>query len=352
MRANVLAATQDKTPLRIKVAKAFDLSTPGAAVAVAWSPDGSALAALSNYGGTFTIWSSAGHLINQFQKVGGGPNLGGAIAFFNGSSELLSPPPQNAPPNAILSIWDIATGRILRNVAGPNPGNAYAHDSADHFQTSPDQTLLVAGIRSDHNSVVMFHTSHWSALTTFGKTQGIFCLSMFGHKDFVAIGSIRGQVEVLDLRTGHEVIRLHAYALSPLAEFLIGATAGSPDGAFVLTGLGLGSIEGAYANSSGAAHWVQSQLPVNVFRVSDGMAVASLSGPAWPIRQAFWDPKGHYVAILDDEGFVYLWQPLCFSKPLKKFYVGRGLSLAVAPDGRHLAVATGDGVSVFEIKVN
>jgi hypothetical protein len=52
------------------VREEIDLSTPGASVALAWSRDGSALAATSNYGSTFTIWDKAGHLINRFARTG------------------------------------------------------------------------------------------------------------------------------------------------------------------------------------------------------------------------------------------------------------------------------------------
>lgn len=54
----------------MNVREEIDLSTPGASVALAWSCDGSALAATSNYGSTFTIWDKAGHLINRFARTG------------------------------------------------------------------------------------------------------------------------------------------------------------------------------------------------------------------------------------------------------------------------------------------
>jgi hypothetical protein len=50
-----LLGTLGTSVFSMMVTKEFDLITPGAAVAVAWSLDGSALAAASNYGSDLTV---------------------------------------------------------------------------------------------------------------------------------------------------------------------------------------------------------------------------------------------------------------------------------------------------------
>ena len=48
----------------------LSLPVSGAATAVAWSPDGSRLAAASNYGEDLTVWDASGHIISQFSRSG------------------------------------------------------------------------------------------------------------------------------------------------------------------------------------------------------------------------------------------------------------------------------------------
>ena len=76
-RANPSAVSRGAGTPSTNVRKVFDLTTPGAAVAVAWASDGSAIAAASDYGGVLTVWDSNGHRIQQITVTGGGPALGG-----------------------------------------------------------------------------------------------------------------------------------------------------------------------------------------------------------------------------------------------------------------------------------
>jgi WD40 repeat protein len=131
----------------LNVREEFDLSTPGAAVAVTWSPRGSALAAASDYGDVLSVWDQAGHLINQIKRTGGGPTLGGSLAFVNGSSQLMFPPPETSNNSTAFAVWDVSTGTIIRTVDGPQPGDDYPLNRADHFMATPDQTLLVTATR-------------------------------------------------------------------------------------------------------------------------------------------------------------------------------------------------------------
>jgi WD40 repeat protein len=65
------------------------LETQGAALAVAWSPDGSKLAAASDYGNTLSVWSRLGKPLVKINRPGEGPEVSGSIAFADDSRELV-----------------------------------------------------------------------------------------------------------------------------------------------------------------------------------------------------------------------------------------------------------------------
>jgi hypothetical protein len=91
----------------------LSLPVSGAATAIAWSADGSRLAAASNYG-------------------------------------------------TDLTVWDVASGKEIENVPGPAPGQNPAFNVAYHFTLSPDQSrVAIAPARNDFAHVVIYDTLAW-----------------------------------------------------------------------------------------------------------------------------------------------------------------------------------------------
>ena len=86
-----------------------------------------------------------------------------------------------------------------------------------------------------------------------------------------------------------------------------------------------------------------------MFRVKDGAQIASFSAARGPIRQAMWDPKGRFVAFVDGDRGLFLWAPWADTSYKKVDLPSKTLSLAVAPDGRRMAVTTDHGVRVYSI---
>jgi WD40 repeat protein len=207
--------------LPIKVEKDFDVQTPGAAVAVAWSADGTRLAAASDYDGTFTIWDQSGHLIKRIAHIGGGgPALNGSLAFLDGSSKLLFLPPAGSLDRAALSIWDIATEQVVRTLDGPRPEGDYAKNRGHYFMVSPDQSVLVSGTYS--GDLIAYRTSDWKALQISKVEGGIFSLCVFGKDNLVSVGSTQERVTILNSATGALDKTLQIYDQSELGGFPIG----------------------------------------------------------------------------------------------------------------------------------
>jgi WD40 repeat protein len=345
------------------VKKVFDLTTPGAAVAVVWASDGSAIAAASQYGDVLTVWDSHGHRINQFKREGGGPTVYGSIAFVAGSSRLVFPPPDAVPDSAAFSVWDVATGSIVRTVSGPQPDDDYPLNRAEHFMTSPDQAFLAmatfgnSGSRNLEKNVVVYDTRSWRPVQTMKVLPGVSSLCVFGSGRLIGLGTnIGGRITVMELASGLRVKEIQAYEESPYGNVGLGAVAGSPAGDLVMTGAGLVTVtahliskeQNLWGESKEQKAWVASIEPARVFRIQDGARIASISGARAPIRQAKWDPKGRYVAFVDSADGLFLWAPS--TRSVERVHVpGASLSLDIAPDGDRIAVTTNKGVSVYSV---
>ncbi len=351
-RANPSAVSRGAGTPSTNVRKVFDLTTPGAAVAVAWASDGSAIAAASDYGGVLTVWDSNGHRIQQITVTGGGPALGGSIAFVAGSSQLVFPPPDAVPNSAAFSVWDVASGAIVRTVSGPQPNDDYPLNRALHFMTSPDQAFLAAatfGNRGSGNlerNVIVYDTRSWRVVQTMKVLPGVGSLCVFGGGRLIGLGTIAGgRISVRDLVSGIPVKEIQAYEESPYGDLELRTVAGSPAGDLVMTGVGLVFLKGTRKEYEA---WAASIESARVFRIQDGARIASFSGARTPVRQAKWDPKGRYVAFVDSGDGLFLWEPSIGS--VKKVHVpGASLSLDIAPDGDRIAVTTNKGVSVYSV---
>jgi hypothetical protein len=86
-----------------------------------------------------------------------------------------------------------------------------------------------------------------------------------------------------------------------------------------------------------------------MFRVKDGSLFASFTEAIGPIRQAMWDPKGRYVAFIDNKNGLFLWAPWKDTGYKTIEVPNLSLSLAVSPDGDRIAVTTYHGVRVYSI---
>jgi WD40 repeat protein len=327
---------------------------------VTWSPDGSALAAASNYGGEFTIWDQAGKVINQIKRIGGGPTLGGSIAFLHGSSQLVFLPPGDADNSKAFAIWDVTTGKIVKTENGPQPDDDYPFNRADHFVTTPDQTLLATATRAGkawkgfRRNVTVYDTGSWRVRQTVAVPPGISSLCVFARGRLIGVGSIiQERIAIIDAESGAVVNEVQAYAESKYGSASLGAIAGSPEGDLIMVGVGLVILNGGdYYGTTEQRAWgesIGSTEAVQVFRVSDGARIASFPAAKAPIRQAMWDPKGRFVAFVDNASHLFLWAPW-FGDGYKKIDLPSSTSsLAVSPDGLRIAVTTDRGVRVFSV---
>lgn len=336
----------------VKLTQEFDLPTRGAATAVTWAPDGSALAAASWYGEDVTVWDNAGSVRSTFKRIGGGPYVENSIAFINGASALLFPPPQTPDNGTCLDVWDAASGQILKTVPGPEPDStSYARNRAHHFVVSSDQSIAAAAPTIGGN-VAIYETKNWTRTGTFKSNYAVASLALFPDGRRLAVGGLtQGHFYIIDTASAQVIADVAAY-ITKFANISIGTMAVSPDGEFVVTGFGLTTIPGEYYRAPEALTWEQFVPPaVSVWRVSDGAHVAGFSAVRHPIRQLAWDAKNRFVAFVDSASTLFIWRPTAAQDNIQRILLsGDTMSLAVAPGGDRLAVTYAGGVRVYRIQ--
>lgn len=336
----------------VKLAQELDLPTRGAATAVCWAPDGSALAAASWYGEDLTVWDKSGSVRSTFKRIGGGPYPFNSLAFINGASALVFPPPQTSDNSTCLDVWDVATGQILKTVPGPDPdSNNYALNRAQQFAVSADQSIVVAA-PGVGGAVAIYETKNWARTGTFKSNYAVASLALFPDGRRLAVGGLtRGHFYIVDTASARKIADVAAY-VTKFANIAIGAIAVSPDAEFVVTGFGLTTTPAEYYRAPEARTWEQFVPPaVSVWRVSDGSHVAGFGAVQHPVRQVAWDPRNRFVAFVDSAGTLFIWQPTAAEKNIQRISLsGVTMSVAIDPSGDRLAVTYGGGVKVYGIQ--
>jgi WD40 repeat protein len=355
---DVISATpQNNAASMINIKQSLDLKTKNAAVAVAWSRDGSALAAASNFGSDIYVWDASGHPITHISRPGEGPVVDGSISFARGSSQLVFPPPANSALDSGAAVWEVATGEISHVIVGPQPGDAYPLNRFRHFDSTPVQTVLAASTSGNRgfpglkSNLAVYDMNSWKILGTAVVPQGIASLCVFGQGRYVAVGTLTtGGVFIFDSQNLNETARWAPFGESESGLYSVGAIAGSNDGKLIFAGIGTIALTGA--ESAERASWasrLSTSDAVQLLQVKDGAVVARFKDAKAPVRQAAWDPKGRFVAFVDNDRDLFLWAPWT-GVPYTRVELPTGsMALAVSPSGDKVAVTTDFGVRLYVI---
>jgi WD40 repeat protein len=329
----------------VKLSKKFSLDFPYATIAVSWSPDGSTLGVYSNFT-KLSTFDASGHPLNEFEGNG---NKGGVenSAFIAGSSQVLFPVESAAKIDAALDIRDVATGRIVKTIDNKSfiPGS---------FAVSLDQkrVAIAGGLAKE---VIIYDTKDWHQLSTVNefmieKKQWLANISLcfFPDGKLLAVGQSDGHFAVVDSTSGKTIKEFHAYD-APGVDDNVAGLAVSPKGDLLLTGLsGVGVTNLATPE---ALAWNRSDhAVVSIWRISDGKEIAHLPNKNKATRQAVWDPLNRFVAFVDNDSLV-VWQPEIPGENFIRIkYPSLASSLAITHDGKSLAVAAGNNVTVYNIE--
>jgi WD40 repeat protein len=244
----------------------------------------------------------------------------------------------NGSGRGTLNIFDVASGKRVGNVDGPEPSLAIAEKIA----VSPDQRLVamdMGGGTSAYGYVAVANTRDWKFDLRYRVPKGLTSFGFGANSQDIFFGTTDGVVSKIDTTSAGPARDLYSAAETMSSDPEISAIAGSPDGDLIFVG--------------GQARWDQPTW-IRVIRVSDGARLATFSRARVKVNQVAWDPQGRYVAFLDGGNNIFLWRPLVsplsYGRIIMPGPPGEGMGcMAVAPDGNHIAASTNDGVIIFKV---
>lgn len=319
--------------------------------AVAWNADGSRLAALSNFGGTVTLWDShSWAVVNMFHRYGGAYSAN-SLAFLPDGTLLTAAPIGVSPdPNyetlAIFALiqWNAETGQAVRYI--PDLGHMSKDLSdkigpADTFVVSADGST-VAGITKGEN-VVLFETRSWSVARRFatpptpkhGDYAAALAISPNGRQ--IAIGTGSGYVHLFSIDDPAPSLSFRAF--SPFSSLIMApscnALAFSSDGRFLATS----EVADIREPDNG---WTR------IWNVSDGAMIANFAGYAAIGRSLAWDSSGNFLAIGGDYG-MQLWEIGDLPQSPRQMKKNRSNTYSVkfSPQGK-LAASSENKITIYQ----
>ena len=133
---------------------------------VTWSSDGTKLAAYSEFGDLITIWSADGKILQQIHPHVAPHGATAPLAFVANNTEIVAPFGPNCgscySQNLAFSVFDVASGKIVRQIPGPHPDKGYPYNSATILTASPDESLLAVVAGHQHPSpITLYSTQTW-----------------------------------------------------------------------------------------------------------------------------------------------------------------------------------------------
>ncbi len=275
-------------------------------VAVAFSPDGK-LALSGSNDKTMRLWDvQSGRELRNF--MGHGPVY--CVAFSPNGRFALS-------GSYALRLWDVETGRELRSFAGHRGG---VHSAA----FSPDGRLALSG--SGDNTLKLWEVASGRELRSFtGHTGRVNSVAFFPDGKLVLSGSEDKTLKVWEVATGREFMSLSGHAGEVLAVAISG------DGKLALSGGGRFSSDPGNGEAGELKLW----------DVHSGRMLKSLVGHNDIVESAAFSPDGKLAFTGSYDGTLKLWD-LASGRELRNFASNESLtgdtnpvySVAFSPDGK------------------
>jgi WD40 repeat protein len=336
-------------------------ASSGVVTALAYSPDGTTLAA-GYSGGAIRLWDLASHRAISATSWGAAPL---ALAFTGGGKQL-----EVADDDAVGS-WDLTDqARITaRPFASPAQGNAVAF--------SPDGQTVATGSADGNVQLWDTATEQEIGAPMSSDAQPVSAVAFSPDGSLVAAGSADGNVQLWDAATQQEAgsalvagaAEVAALAFSPDGKLL---ATGGQDGAARLWDVATGSQIGATMATGDAVSALmfgsggttlasaESDGATELWEVSTQAqtgAALTVQGSAGVSALAF-SPAADALATGNGNGSIQLWNPAGFHQPSAPLAVGSvGVATAAghAPaafsaNGALLATSNGQGtVQVWDV---
>ncbi len=326
-----------------------DLPTPGPATGIVWNSDGTKLAAMvlgeptsipgfatlpTIFGKLVIIWNADGTVFKQIQREQAFFEAGDNMAFAGGDRFLVTPPSEQSNDLA-FSVFDLASGEMVRDVAGPHPDKPHNVNAATRLVTSPDQTILAVSFgRALAQPVALYSTRDWTKIADLpeaptGMVEEARAIAFSRDGTLIATLRVDSAVLIYDVKSLRLLQKFTSYpenvAASP------SGLAISPDSKII-----------AVINNVPAAR---------LFRLEDGAELGSLNyeKPVSLATSPDWSAEGQILAFVTGvPRALHLWEPFSDRPRARIIELERiSNSLAFSPDGRTLALANGRSIRIF-----
>jgi WD40 repeat protein len=218
----------------------------------------------------------------------------------------------NIPHNESVNIWDVQSGRLVRNLPGP-AGSSMIQNDTIALAFSPDSRYLAVSYHPQRNrgdNIHLFDVENGKRIRTMHDSMcTAISITFFGGGKYLACPGY-SEFEAYDVETGKRVQNISdpaKYALSPDGKYLAKATSKDNTLRIIERVTGrevkvLGTTKGLYlfAYSPDGRHLAEWGLDgLRIWDVTAGRVVATLTAqPDYVSNWIGFDPGGKYFAAV------------------------------------------------------
>lgn len=329
-------------PYRVEKARTLQLKTEPSALA--WSPDGKQLAALSSLFTHVTVWNTDTWEIIREIDVARSMMALNWLTFTPDSRHILVAADSDDVVNRHASavFWDIQTGMPVDYVVSPFEGGDPRANIVKVMALSRDGNFLALRSTSFPDKQIAFYSNHnWKSPALISIDNDLTSSMEFSPDgQLLALGTYHGWLDFLDVQNQKITPAIQIYELAGHG-LGIRALAFSPNGHLIATAYG-----GPIGNKTEASN----DEPLQLFDVEKGRILARSRVSSTRVLSVAWSNDGKVLAAADDNGHVSLLMPPTLEKAAGNVILGGpALGVKFAPDRPVFAAPSGKSVVVYKI---
>jgi WD40 repeat protein len=323
--------------------KLVDIADPGLVAALAFSPNGDYLAINNVSEVKLHVWAWRNQIrLKTFDLPESADVMTGASALAfspDGKTLALVHHSSHLGQSSRIDIWNVDAGLLIQTLFPPRgeysqPGIAFSADGQSIiglFQGAPDRPS---------DEIIAYSTNNWKVAWTL-RTVPFWPRSLATSADgtLAAFGGViagtginrHAPIWLIDLKTQLVVKEIDAFP----SDSEVSGVSFSPDGKRLAASA---SFNNAYPNAEN----------LKVFSVTSGRQVTGRVAPDQTTTGLIYADAGQFLVEGAIYGKVTIWDE-SLKEPLQAIDAFNGI-FAVSMDGRLLAVASQNGVSIWQLK--
>ena len=308
---------------------------------VAWSPDGIQVATGGILDMTVSIWDPAtGRLLRTHTDRPGSVR---ALAYSPDGRFLVAGRGFVASTKDHMSvdIWEAKTAALVRSLGGPVHATTGSMD-VDAMVFSVDGAQLIAAYL---DVVVIYDVKTGGTIRTLPLSPFVAGTSLASNPDgrTIAGGDVRGNIRIWDGRTGSLIRTIAAHFSS------VRSLAYAPDGKSLASSAS-SSAQGRLDEATGEFVRKKNEDPIRVWDPHTGKLLRELAGHTARVEAVRYGRGGKYLFSASQDRTIKIWDVVAGrSVETLKGHGALIYSLALSPDGRRLASAGGSVVTIWEL---